>query len=69
MFATKQAADTTLSAAIRFDCHIEQGPISALTILPLGLIFAAVYWRWRRVWPLVVAHGVMDFLGMMPGQQ
>jgi membrane protease YdiL (CAAX protease family) len=56
----------TLSAAIRFLCHLEQGPISAVTILPLGLIFAFVYWRWRVVWPLVVAHGVMDFLGLMP---
>ncbi len=56
----------TLSAAIRFVCHLDQGPVSAVTILPLGLIFALVYWRWRLVWPLVVAHGVMDFLGMLP---
>ncbi|MEO8379072.1 MAG: CPBP family intramembrane glutamic endopeptidase [Acidobacteriota bacterium] len=57
----------TLSAAIRFLCHLDQGPIAAVTILPLGIIFALVYWRWRLVWPLVVAHGVMDFLGLMPG--
>lgn len=57
----------TLSAVIRFICHLEQGPVSAVTILPLGIIFAAVYWRWRVVWPLIVAHGVMDFMGMMPG--
>ncbi|HET7435165.1 MAG TPA: CPBP family intramembrane glutamic endopeptidase [Thermoanaerobaculia bacterium] len=59
----------TLSALIRFLCHLDQGPIAAVTILPLGLIFAAVYWRWKRVWPLVVAHGMMDFLGMMPSSQ
>jgi membrane protease YdiL (CAAX protease family) len=59
----------TLSAAIRFLCHVYQGPISALTILPLGLIFAAVYWKWRRVWPLVVAHGVASWFGLAPGQQ
>ena len=64
--ASGAAFAITLSAAVRFVCHIEQGPISAVTILPLGLIFAFVYWRWRLVWPLVVAHGVMDFLGMMP---
>lgn len=57
----------TLSAAIRFICHLEQGPIAALTILPLGLLFATVYWRWRVVWPLIVAHAVMDFAGLMPG--
>ncbi len=56
----------TLSAAVRFICHLEQGPITAVTILPLGLIFAFVYWRWRLVWPLVVAHGLLDFMGMMP---
>lgn len=56
----------TLSAGIRFLCHLDQGPIAAVTILPLGLIFAVVYWRWRVVWPLIVAHGVMDFVGMLP---
>jgi membrane protease YdiL (CAAX protease family) len=58
----------TLSAAIRFVCHLYQGPISAITILPLGLIFAAVYWKWRRVWPLIVAHGVASYFGLAPGQ-
>lgn len=56
----------TLSAAIRFLCHLEQGPMAAMAILPLGILFATIYWRWRLVWPLVVAHGVMDFMGMMP---
>jgi membrane protease YdiL (CAAX protease family) len=56
----------TVSAIIRFVCHLDQGPIAAIGILPLGIIFALVYWRWRLVWPLVVAHGVMDFLGLMP---
>ena len=57
----------TLSAAVRFVCHLEQGPAATITILPLGLLFAAVYWRWRVLWPLVVAHATMDFLGLMPG--
>lgn len=56
----------TVSAIVRFVCHLDQGPIAAIGILPLGIIFALVYWRWRLVWPLVVAHGVMDFLGLMP---
>ena len=53
----------TVSAFVRFVCHLDHGPIAAVTILPLGLIFAAVYWRWRLLWPLVVAHAVMDFMG------
>lgn len=56
----------TLSALIRFVCHLDQGPIAAVTILPLGLLFAFVYWRWGRLWPLVVAHGAFDFMSMMP---
>jgi membrane protease YdiL (CAAX protease family) len=56
----------TLSATIRFICHLDQGPIAAVTILPLGLIFGFIYWRWRVLWPLVVAHGMMDFMGLAP---
>jgi uncharacterized protein len=55
----------TLSAAVRFVCHLEHGPIGAVAILPLGLLFAWVYWRWGTVWPLIVAHGVADFAGMV----
>lgn len=58
----------SLSAAVRLVCHLWQGPVAALTILPLGLIFAAVYWKWRRVWPLVVAHGVASWFGLAPQQ-
>lgn len=56
----------TLSAAIRFVCHLYQGPIAAVTILPLGIIFAVVYWKWRRVWPLVVAHGAAGYFAFAP---
>lgn len=56
----------TLSALIRLICHIYQGPIAPLTILPLGLIFAAVYWKWRRVWPLAVAHGAAGYFALAP---
>lgn len=56
----------TFSAAIRFFCHLYHGALASVTILPLGIIFAAVYWRWRRLWPLVVAHGVVDLLGLWP---
>lgn len=56
----------TLVTAIRFACHLDHGPIAAVTILPLGLLFAFVYWRWRRLSPLVFAHVAMDVLGLMP---
>jgi len=58
----------TLSAAVRFACNLYQGPVAAVTTLPMGLIFAAVYWKWRRVWPLTVAHGVATYFALAPGQ-
>ena len=57
----------TLSVAIRLLCHAYQGPIAPMTILPLGIIFGLVYWKWRRVWPLAVAHGVAQYYGLAPG--
>ncbi len=61
------AFGVTLSAVIRLICHAYQGPIAPLTILPLGIIFALVYWKWRRVWPLSVAHGVAGWFALAPG--
>ena len=54
----------TTSAAIRFICHLFQGPMATVTILPIGLFFAFVYWKWGRLWPLVVAHGLADWYGL-----
>lgn len=54
----------TTSAVIRFVCHLYQGPVATVTILPVGLLFAFVYWRWRRLWPLVVAHALADWFGL-----
>lgn len=64
--ANGAAFGISLSAAIRLACHLYQGPIAPLTILPLGLIFAAVYWKWRRVWPLAIAHGVAGYFALAP---
>lgn len=60
------AFGVTLSAVIRLVCHAYQGPIAPLTILPLSIIFALVYWKWRRVWPLAVAHGVAGWFALAP---
>jgi len=54
----------TTSVLIRFVCHLYQGPVATVGVLPIGLLFAFVYWRWRRLWPLVVAHGLADWFGL-----
>ena len=46
----------TASTLLRLLYHLYQGPVASLSILPLGLLFGAVYWRWKTLWPLVAAH-------------
>jgi uncharacterized protein len=55
------------STLFRLLYHLYQGPIAFASILPLGLIFASVYWRWRKLWPLIVAHAALDFIPLVWG--
>jgi len=50
----------TASTLLRLLYHLYQGPIASISILPLGLLFGAVYWRWRNLWPLGVAHTIVN---------
>lgn len=52
------------SALLRTLYHLDQGMIAAATVLLLGVVFAWVYWRWRTLWPLVLAHGLTDYLSL-----
>ena len=61
--ANEAAFAVSVSALVRFLYHTYQGPVAFATILPLGVIFAAVYWKWRNLWPLVLAHTAMNILG------
>jgi membrane protease YdiL (CAAX protease family) len=56
------AFSITASALLRFMYHLYQGPVASIWVLPLGLIFAAVYYRWRSVWPLIAAHTILNLL-------
>ena len=40
--------------------HLYEGLGAALTILGLGLMYALFYHRTRRLWPLIIAHGMFD---------
>ncbi|HSY18481.1 MAG TPA: CPBP family glutamic-type intramembrane protease [Candidatus Acidoferrales bacterium] len=55
------------SAAFRAFLHAYQGINALLLIFPIGLIFGFVYWKWRRLWPLYVAHVIFDFIALCPG--
>jgi membrane protease YdiL (CAAX protease family) len=53
------------SAILRGLCHLHQGPLAAVAAVPVGLVFAAVYWRSRNLWPLVVAHALGSILAFV----
>jgi membrane protease YdiL (CAAX protease family) len=54
------------SAGFRTLLHSYQGLTAVVIILPLGVVFALVYWRWGRLWPLVVAHALFSLVALLP---
>ena len=53
----------TFSAVVRFLCHTYQGP-PALVLLATGFLFGYIFWRYRQLWPLIVCHSLVDFIGL-----
>jgi membrane protease YdiL (CAAX protease family) len=56
-----------VSTAVRVMYHLYQGPVAFLTIAPMGLLFGYVYARTRQLWPLIVAHVLLDIVGLLFG--
>lgn len=54
------------SALFRAFLHAHLGVNAIVVVFPIGLIFGFVYWRWRRLWPLVVAHALFDLYALFP---
>jgi CAAX protease family protein len=54
-----------LSTALRVAVHTYQGILGFLYMLPMGIVFAAYYARTRRVWPLVLAHALLDAMALI----
>ena len=55
------------SAIFRGAYHLQFGVNAAVGVFALGMIFGFVYWRWRQLWPLVVAHTMADLLAFIYG--
>ncbi len=53
------------SAAFRGLFHLQFGVNAVLGIFAMGVIFALAYWRWRQLWPLIVAHSLADLLALL----
>jgi membrane protease YdiL (CAAX protease family) len=54
------AAIVLLPTAIWGVLHVYQGLGAALTIFCLGLLYAWSFQRTRRLWPLILAHGLFN---------
>lgn len=48
------------SACLRASYHLYQGAGSLLFFIPFGLGLAYLFARTGRLWPLIVAHGILD---------
>lgn len=56
-----------VSTCIRLLYHLYQGPIGILSVVPVGLLFGYTYARTRLLWPLILAHIVIDIIGLSSG--
>ena len=53
-----------VSTAIRVGYHLYQGSAGVLGIVPMGLICAGWYARTGRIWPVVLAHVLLDVIAL-----
>jgi uncharacterized protein len=53
-------AAVAASATLRASYHLYQGWGGFLGNLAMGVLFGALFLRWRRTWPFVVAHMLLD---------
>lgn len=54
-----------ISTALQTSYHLYQGLIPCLALAPGFLVFAAYYQTHRRLWPVVIAHLIMDVMAML----
>jgi membrane protease YdiL (CAAX protease family) len=53
-----------VSVVVRLLYHLYQGPIGIMTVVPMGLLYGYAYVRTRQLWPLMVAHVLLDVVGL-----
>jgi len=44
--------------------HVYQGPVGLVSAIAMGLVFGIYYLRSDRIWPVVVAHSLSDFIAL-----
>jgi membrane protease YdiL (CAAX protease family) len=58
------AAAVNVSIAIRLTYHLYQGPPAFIMFAIFGLLVTLFYVRTGRLWPVIVAHSLLDFTGL-----
>lgn len=53
-----------VSALIRVMYHLYQGPLGAALVMVVGVVFSLFYWRFRQIWPVMVAHMMVDVVAL-----
>ena len=53
------------SIALRMSFHLYQGPGAFLAFALLGLVFTLFYIRTGRLWPLIVAHALLEAIALL----
>jgi uncharacterized protein len=54
-----------VTCLVRLFYHLYQGPVGALSITVWGLVGGVFYWRTKRLWAVIVAHELMDFVALV----
>ncbi len=54
-----------LPLLVRLVCHLYQGPVGALWVTTIGLVFTLAYLRWPALWPPVFAHVLFDIVAFV----
>jgi CAAX protease family protein len=57
-------AAVNVSAALRVFAHFYQGALGIFGIVPMALLFAYAYARTGRLWPLILAHAILDLAAL-----
>jgi uncharacterized protein len=53
-----------VSAGLRVFYHFYQGAVGVVGVAPLALLYAYLFARTGRLWPLIVAHALTDLWGL-----
>ena len=58
------AIASAVSIILRVSVHLYQGNLAFISVLPIAIVLTWYYVRTGRLWPTVVAHVIVDALGL-----